>query len=82
MGEIEDEISKSTVTLDTQYYQKLCEVIIQQQKMIDIYQDLMERNDREAELKDEVIKQLKESIKLRDKTLIEYNKLKECLGYE
>ena len=76
MGAIEDEMSKSTVTLDTQYYQKLCEVIIQQQKIIDIYQDLMERNDREAELKDEVIKQLKESIKLRDKTLIEYDKLK------
>lgn len=60
---------ESTITLDTQYYQKLCELIIQQTKIIDLSQDILEKNEKELELKNELIKYLKKSVELKDNRL-------------
>ena len=41
---------KSTITLETSYYQGLCDLIAQQEKVINIYHDLLKL--RESEIKD------------------------------
>ncbi len=73
------EAPKSTITLDTQYYQKLCEVIIDQNKMIDLQNKILKQGEREVKLKDKIIRQLKGGLELRDRLLIRYDQLKEMV---
>lgn len=73
---------KSTITLETQHYQQLCDLIAQQEKVIDIYKEMMKLRDNE-------IKRLKEigieKDALLDKCNIileEYKKLERILGLD